>query len=293
MTVIDKVAYTVVSNNAPIDTTPAWQSGKSYQVDDKVKYKGQIYICAKANQGSVAPDKSTVEEWVNVGDPNETKFRDKFINTQTKKSDGTLEIVIRIDSSFVNAFALFNVDAKKVSIFDNSNNLIFEKNLTSSEPISNWWQYFFGAGFTYKSDLWFLSEIDYNENIKIVIEPNDKGANLGHLIVGKQIVLGHTEAEFSIKIIDYSKIMEDPYGNIHIREGKKAKYADTNITMPTSQIDFNRQTLARLEKPTLFIGDEKSNGFESLTILGFSDDLEIISTSGEFSTTKLSIKGVI
>ncbi|QKG29725.1 hypothetical protein [Campylobacter sp. RM16187] len=292
MTVVDRVAYTIVNNNAPIDTTPAWQSGTSYQPDTKVKYKDQIYICAIANQGSVTPDKM-VKEWVNVGNPNETKFQDKFINTQTTKSDGNLEITINVPSSFINAFALFNVDAKKVSVFDNLNDLIFEKEMTESEPISNWWQYFFGAGFTYKSDIWFLSEIDYNENIKIVIEPNEKGANLGHLVVGKQIKIGDTEAQFSIKIIDFSKVSRDPYGNLHIREGKKAKYADVNVIMPTSQVDFNRQILASLEKPALFVGDEKSGGFESLTILGLYEDLEIIAESGEYSTTKLSIEGVV
>lgn len=292
MTVVDRTKYDIITNNADIDDTPLWQGGKSYKTDDKVKYENQIYACARATSEAVAPSKA-VESWVNMGNPNETKFEDKFINTQTKKSGGNLEITINIPKSFINAFAMFNVDAKKVSLFDNDDNLIFEKIMTTSEPISNWWQYFFGAGFTYKSDLWFLSKADYNENIKIVLEPNEKGANLGHLVVGKQIRIGGTESTFVIKIIDYSKIVEDAYGNVHVREGKKAKYAEVNVIMPTEQIDFSRQILASLPKPSLFIGDENSDGFESLTILGFFDDLEIESEGAEYSETKISIKGVI
>uniref|UniRef100_UPI00147432B8 hypothetical protein n=1 Tax=Campylobacter sp. RM16191 TaxID=1705728 RepID=UPI00147432B8 len=114
-------------------------------------------------------------------------------------------------------------------------------------------------------------------------------------VVGKKIWLGHTQAEFTAKSLDYSKKIEDAWGNIYIRDGKKAKYADVKVAMRTNQIDFNRKTLENLEKPALFVGDERSNGleFESLAIFGFCDDFEITHEGHDFSETVMNIQGVI
>lgn len=291
MTVVEKVKFEVVANNAKPDDTPAWQSSKSYSPDDRVLFEGKIYVCAVANTNK-KPDVS-INEWSEMGNPNPTKFIDKYINTQTKSGGGNLEITIDVKDGFVNSFAMFNVDASRITVYDQNNEIIAQKSMTVRDTVTNWWQYFYGGSFSFRNDAWYIGDIDYKGKIKFVLEPNDKGANLGHLIVGKKIFLGWTQAEFAVKNIDYSKIVENPWGGVYIREGQTAKYADVSITMKTSQLDFNRKVLARVGKPTLFVGHEKESGFESLTIFGFHDDLEIRSTGAEYSETKLSIKGVI
>ena len=56
MTLVEKTSYTVTSNNAPPENTPAWQANRSYAVDDKVLFLNKIYICAKPNNGESAPN---------------------------------------------------------------------------------------------------------------------------------------------------------------------------------------------------------------------------------------------
>lgn len=292
MTVVKKAEYKVVSNNAKSDDTPAYVSGTAYKVGDRVKHKEKIWACARptSKEPGTAP-----EEWAEMGNTNPTKFQDKMINSQTKNGQDNLEITINIENGFANAFAFFNVDARRILIYDQQNNPIYEKNMTTRDVSQNWWQYFYGGGFSFRADAWLLSQLDYSGNIKFVLEPNEKGANLGHLVVGKKVWLGHTQAEFAAKSLDYSKKIEDPWGNIYIRDGKKAKYADVKVVMPTPQIDFNRKTLENLEKPALFVGDERSNGleFESLAIFGFCDDFEITHEGHDFSETVMSIQGVV
>ena len=71
MTVVEKVKFEVVANNAKPDDTPAWQSSKSYSPDDRVLFEGKIYVCAVANTNK-KPGIS-INEWSEMGNPNPTK----------------------------------------------------------------------------------------------------------------------------------------------------------------------------------------------------------------------------
>ena len=293
MTIVERVKYLVKLNNADADTSPNWQSGTSYKRVDKVNHNGKIYTCAVANSSSTPPDLN-IHEWVDTGNPNPTKFQDNIINTQTKKSDGNLEITIDIESGFANTFAFFNVDAKRILIYDRQGSLIYEKSMTMRDAVSTWWQYFFGGSFSYRSDIWFLSPNDYKGEIKIVLEPNEKGANLGHLNVGKRIHIGHTLWEPEVSFIDYSKKITDDWDNSYIRKGKTAKYADIAAVTPTSGVDFVKKTLEKnVGEATLFIGDERDNGFECLTIFGILKDPKITISNSQYCEMNLSLEGVI
>lgn len=293
MTVVEKVAYTVVSNNADAETAPNWQSGSSYTRGTRVKYQDKIYTCAVPNSSTIPPNQN-INEWVDTGNPNPTKFQDGIINTQTKKSSGNLEITIDIQNGFANTFAFFNVDAKAIKIYNQNNELIFDKAMTMREAVSNWWQYFYGGGFSFKSDTWFLSPLDYKGQVKFVIEPNEKGANLGHLAIGKRISIGHTLWEPKISTLNYSKKITDEWGNTYIRQGKTAKYADIAAVVPTRSVDFVKRTLDKNSgEMTLFIGDERDNGFECLTVFGVLKEPEIVLSNSQYCEMNISLEGVI
>lgn len=292
MTFVERVPYTIVSNNAKPDTTPAWDSGKKYQPGEHAIYNGKIYACAISNTGK-RPDIS-INEWSKMGDPNPTKFQDEFVNTQTKNGQDALEIVLNIVGSFANSLALFNMDGRKVTVYDRHNNIIYEKALTTRDVISSWWQYFFGGSFSFRNDIWFIGKIDYSGNVKFVIEPNEKGANLGHLVIGKKVFLGHTLWEPEISTIDYSKKITNDWGNTYFRKGKTAKYADMQVVLPTQSADFVKKTLEKaVGEPNLFIGDERDKGFESLTIFGSVKDATITLPNTEYSEMSISIEGII
>ena len=209
------------------------------------------------------------------------------------KTNQPLEIEIQIDG-WADSFALFNVDGAKVYIHsENETNTIFSKSMVLRDEVASWWQYFYGKSFSYRNDVWFLGDKEYTGKFFIVIEPNEKGASLGHFVIGKKAQIGETEAKFELKTLDFSKINQDAWGNTHIVQGKTAKYADVNVIIPTRKIDHIKKTLERASKPTLFIGDERENGFESFVILGYYDDFTISSENFTFSQLKLSIKGVI
>lgn len=293
MTLVEKVPYTIVSNNAKPDNTPAWQSGTAYVWGQKVIYNDKIYTCAVGNSSTTPPDKN-INEWAETGNTNPTKFQDDIVNTQTENGQDNLEIKINIDNNFVNGIAFFNMDGKKVSIYDRNSVLLYEKSLTTRDVINTWWQYFFGGAFTFINDVWYLSSLDLSGDIKMVIEPNEKGANLGHLVVGKKRFLGHTLYEPAISILDYSKKITDEWGNTRVREGKTAKYASVRVVMPTGQVDSNQKILARnAGKLCLFIGDERDQGFESLSIFGLYKDMEMVIPNADMSELDINLEGVI
>ena len=292
MTLVEKTSYTVTSNNAPPENTPAWQANRSYAVDDKVLFLNKICICAKPNNGKSAPN-MTVDEWVEAGSPNPTRFQDEYVNTQTK-SDTRLEIVISVPEASVNSFGLFNVDGAKILIYDKNDTLIFERALATRNDSASWWQYFFGAVFNFRNDVWHLGDVDYSGRIKIVIEPNEKGANLGHLVVGRKIFLGDTLYEPSVSMIDYSKEFTDDWGFTRLRKGATAKYCAVKVIVPSPQVDFVEKTLARTAgELNLFIADEREDGFECLAVFGYFKDKEVVISNAQTSELSINLKGVI
>ena len=145
MTLVERVRYVVTANNAPAETTPTWQTGANYLPDDKRVFGDRIYVCAKANKGEKNPTQ-TVDEWVDMGAINPKRFEDEYVNTQTKSATA-LNLTLNIPSGFVNSFAFFNTDGRKITILDRNDAVIFEKELTVRDVVSNWWQYFFGGSF--------------------------------------------------------------------------------------------------------------------------------------------------
>ena len=159
MTLVERVRYVVTANNAPAETTQAWQAGANYLPDDKRVFGDRIYVCAKANKGEKNPTQ-TVDEWVDMGAINPKRFEDEYVNTQTKSATA-LNLTLNIPSGFVNSFAFFNTDGRKITILDRNDAVIFEKELTVRDVVSNWWQYFFGGSFSYRNDVWRVGDTDY------------------------------------------------------------------------------------------------------------------------------------
>lgn len=292
MTLVERVRYVVTANNAPAETTQAWQAGANYLPDDKRVFGDRIYVCAKANKGEKNPTQ-TVDEWVDMGAINPKRFEDEYVNTQTKSATA-LNLTLNIPSGFVNSFAFFNTDGRKITILDRNDAVIFEKELTVRDVVSNWWQYFFGGSFSYRNDVWRVGDTDYGGQIKIKIEPNEKGSNLGHLVIGKKVFLGKTLWEPEVSNLDYSKKITDDWGNTKMRKGKTAKYVSAKIVLPSSQVDFVNKTLQKAAgELNLFIGDEREDGFECLSVFGAAKDASITITNSQTSELNLNIEGVI
>lgn len=295
MTLVEKVKFAVSENNAPAETTPQWQGGESYVVDDRVQHSGRVYACARNNTGAVAPNLSPFD-WEDMGATNPLRFCDEYINTQTKGEPGqTLRLKLGLSEGSINSFGFFGVDGQKITVKDKNENVIWSRSLAGKEESSSWWQYFFGTKFINRNDVWFLGEADYDTSVSIEIEPaGNKAVAIGHLVIGKKIFLGDTAAKPKVSISDYSREITNDWGVTKLRKGATAKYCAIEVVVPTSEVDFVEKTLARTAgELNLFIASERENGFECLAVFGFFRDHELIIANSQTSSLNINLKGVI
>lgn len=292
MTIIENVGYTIVSNNAPADTAVVWDGSTQYQPKDAVRHQDKIYWALKENTNK-EPDKSP-DEWMYYGLPNELKFKDEFINTQTKSNE-TLTITIDSGANFVNSFVFLNIDGKKISVSHNDM-VIFEKELTRREYIDSWWQYFYGGEqtFSFLTGVWFVDhKNEYRGQITIKIEHSVKGANIGHIQIGRKFFIGHVLLEPQITLLDYSKKVKDEWGRLEYRDGLSAKYIDFSVVVKSDRIDAIREKLEKNRGLIMFLGDEREKSFKSLNIYGFYRDMTMVINNLKYSEINVSVEGVI
>lgn len=292
MTILKPVNFTLVSNTFINEQIPLFNHETTYKKDDELIYGTQIYKCVNDNIKTQNPAKD-IKNFVDMGAINKYRFMDKYINTQSSDENDS-EIILKVDK-FVSSIAFFNINAANVKVegIDINGVIKFSKKLNLTYKKSrSWWEYFFGKWY-FKSDAVIEFE-PFVGNIKITLKKNKIGSALGHVILGNNYFVGDTIYSPKVGILDYSKINANEWGDKELIKGKNAKYADISIAVKNEMIDEVRRELSDIAGTlALFIGDERSYGYDSLNIFGFYKDFNIIIDDGQYSICQISVEGII
>lgn len=288
MYIISPTKFNIISNNAKNSNIPEYSSQTTYKRGDEVNYENDIYKATKETTNE--NPKNEIFTWVKIGKDNKYKFLDEYINTQTV---GDKSLKVQIDFlEYVDTFAFFNTKCQKIRIKHNQKE-IFNKKMQQRKNSLNWFNYFFEFEALELKDFWFLNPFVIKKGFEFELVSEEDVA-LGGFLAGKKVFLGNTLVTPKISLIDYSKVITDEWGNSFFRKGKTTKYASVSVAIENSRIDFIRNELEKIVgTPTLFLCDQRDDGYESLNIFGSFSDFDIIIENGTHSQMNLTIKGVI
>jgi len=300
----------LIYSNISEDAYSEYDSSATYNTGDRVyvtkesdgtteRTPHEIYeSLTDNNTGNYPPDNP--DKWGRIGATNRWKMFDKYTTTQTE-SDSSIEVVVGF--SLCDTFALFGLDATTVDwyLYDgdytDSGNLITSGNIDLSEPVGNWYEYFYGD-IEYKTEIYINNIPNYlNGQLRVVINNSAANTKCGMLCIGREVFLGLTQYDVSTSITDYSRKKVDEWGNIYLKKGNYAKKVECDFWLDSGQVDFVRKKLADVRAtPTIFnVNNDalQDNSFSSLIVYGFYKDFNIIIPGHSYSKCSLEIEGII
>lgn len=289
----DSVEYfnTVISTNAVDETIAEFDDTATYNINDKVKI-GDLkrYYVSKIDGNTDYPYGSA--NWVDMGALNSYSCFDSHINTVTR---ATSDLIIEIDTSSATKLALINlkhVTEVTIEITDKSDN-------TSKTEVISLRDYGVHSIYDYaykpfrdKTKLFYDLEWLPSATAKITM-PCANEISVGMIITGTEEDAGISLIGSSVGFKDFSVINTDDWGNTTFVPRGVADLIDADIIIDSVSIDAVLDTFRNARAQlSLFIGDERDKGYESMSTVGFVQDIKIPIdvTKSQYS---ISIIGVI
>jgi len=284
----------ILSTDALDKANTDWDSTTTFAKDSWVRVAGlkRVYRCASdTSTNQYPPANPTV--WIDYGATNSYKLFDDIIGSQTEFDTS---MTIEIGSNRINMMAFLNMD--NVSSMD-----ITQTDLNTNETytrtidlvyygVLSLYDYWYKP-LSYRRDL-VISDLQFLVNAKLTIVFNSSGiGKVGAVVSGLADTLGLTLFGSKVKLKDYSKYSTDDYGNTSFAKRGYARIITGQVLVDTNVIDETiTKVSSRRGDLTLYVADEREDGFGSLTTLGYIETLELEPTP---SKTKypITIIGVI
>ncbi|WP_162166765.1 hypothetical protein [Campylobacter fetus] len=285
MTAVEQVEFNLIATNAVDEEYKQYVKGLSVKSGEFIIYKGKIY---KAATDTTTTDKTPDIDIVNFsefGYINSLRFCDEIINTTTNHESGDLIITIK-PTQRIDIISFLNTSAGAVFVDDGE----FKSEYRQS---TSWWEYFFTP--TKQKNDFHIKLSPTSNQITIRLTQGKDGIKVGKIVTGKRRYIGASLWEAEVSTISYTKKTTDEWGNSAIRKGKTAKRASYNVIVDTNMCDWAYKTLNKINENglALFIGDERDEGFEMLTIYGIMSDITFGLNNSQKSELKLTLEGVI
>jgi hypothetical protein len=247
-----------------------------------------------ANTGNYPPDNTggTTPWWLEIGATNAWKMFDTQVGTQTSQADG---IVVETAPGRINSLALLNISAASVAITltDPTDGVVYSETVStvSASGINDWYAYFFEP-IVRDSELVKLDIPAYSAaTLKVEFIEVGETVACGMMVVGNKKLLGMTQWQPEISILDYSRKETDAFGNPTLIVRKSARLLNADIVLPTSYVNEVRKTLTDYRAtPAVWAGDPD---FQSTIIYGFYRSFSLVLSGPSTSDCNIEIEGLI
>lgn len=303
MKVIQPNTLTIVSSSlAESDATdgPEWASGTTYAARALVRYQHKRYASIVAsNVGNNPASTSTGtlnDKWRLLGATNLYACIDDTVSTQTVLDGIDQTMTITVPFSRATSFGLLNVDAAEVHVVvkDDQGDIYFDKTYSMTKDLTSFsaYQYCFYP-------LEAAHEIVETEvpmpvigTLTVTLSGNNLG--IGHVVNGRAFTIGQTKYSAYVGETDYSRKVTDDFG---VTTFVKRAYAAT-MSLPIYLHPDNSDGVIKImhdirATPSLFIGDNRDEGFQSLTIYGWKEDFRMVYAGPNEMEFTLDIQGLI
>lgn len=117
---------------------------------------------------------------------------------------------------------------------------------------------------------------------------------IGHVVCGRTSVLGKTKYGAEVGETDYSRKETDEFGVTTFIRRASASNMSLPLYLHPDQSDAVKRILTNLRAtPALWVGDNRDEGFEALTIWGWKEEHRLVYAGLNEIEFKLDIQGLI
>lgn len=307
MKVVEANALTLtacsIAESDAADGAP-WSSATTYARDALVRYNHVRYQSLVAsnvgNDPSVEANTSgTDKKWRILGATGPYKMLDDFMETQTVGTAGT-PLTFTVPYDMADAFTLINLSADSVTVKitdgEGGEGVLFEETIEMVEDISSLSLYEYcyskidNRTELTRSDVLF----GIGGTLEVTINAEIQAPAIGHVVVGTTTTLGITKFEAETGVSDYSKKIVDEFGVAKLEVGPFATPIKLPLYLHPDQNDYVTRKLKYLRaKPCLWIGDNRDDGHEALTVFGWLQDWRSVYRGTNEQQLALEIQGLI
>jgi hypothetical protein len=286
----------LTSTTVPENDFPAWASGTSYIVGDKVILTSthKIYQALIANSAS-SPDVNltgTSPKWLEVSATNAYKMFDPVYGTQTTTTSSMT--VVLTPGVTVDSIAVLNMLGTTLTISTTvGGTTAYSKTipLQTDTGVYDWASYFF-APIVAKTDAVQTDLLPYALQVITITLSGPGTVAIGNIAFGLKTPVGELEYGAKVGIIDYSRKDTDIYGNVVVTKRAFSKRISGQVLVEGAYVDQLMVSLAAVRStPVVWIGVE--TGFASLIVWGFYKDFEIDISYPTISYCSFTIEGIV
>lgn len=195
---------------------------------------------------------------------NRWKMFDQSYGSQTTNAESI--ILVLTPGVLINAVAFLNTSGTSIRVQQSVSGYDETVSL-QSHPVDNWYDWYYEE-LIIEDEALFLDIPPYaSSTLTITISAAGGTAACGVCVIGKEKQLGLTQWGMSKEIQDYSRVVENDFGDIELRRGTYAERLNLDVQLlPGSESEVVRQMKTHRAEPLVFVG---STEFSLSIVYGF------------------------
>lgn len=257
---------------------PAYSGAVTYALGDIVSsISTNVHLLyeslAAANLGNPLTDAT---KWLHLGSPkvttgtpynstNRWKMFDQSYQSQT--TNGGSIVVSFTPGTIVTAAAFLNLNAVSITLSQTISGWSETRSL-NSHPVNNWYDWWYEE--LIQEDKALFTDIPpYAASVitATITGATNGTASCGVAVIGKMKQLGTTQWGMSASIDDYSRVVENDFGDIELRQGAYSEKLSLDVHVAAgSENEVVRQMKAHRAVPVVFVG---STAYSHSTVYGY------------------------
>ncbi|PZP11496.1 MAG: hypothetical protein DI602_11450 [Aliarcobacter butzleri] len=296
MLLVPKDELVLLSSNVPTieDGIEVFDSSKTYNLGKTVQKDECIFESVKSENKDVPLANQTSPSWLYKGKVNKLRMFDDYMSTVTKYP----EIICEFRVSDIDTVAFFNLQAisVKVELYDRNEILLYSLEKDAyKRNVTNWYEWTVQKPI-YERTLFFKGlPFTLNCRLKITIKNPNDFAQCGYFMYGRSLDLGLTLLEpkptSSIRNLLSKERQSD--GTVNFSNSRLYKRVTLNVVVESFRITEIQNILEDYTvTPCLFIGVERDDSLNALTVFGFYKDFDK-PIGLDYTQYQIEIEGIV
>lgn len=256
---------------------PVYSAAVTYALGDTVSsISTNVHLIYESlAAGNIGNALTNTAKWLHIGSPkvttgiaynstNRWKMFDQTYGSQTTNAESI--IITLTPGVLINAMAFLNTSGQSIRIQQSISGYDHTIQL-QTHPVNNWYDWYY-EDLIQEDEALFIGIPPYiSSTLTVTITATGSTAKCGICVIGKEKLLGWTQWGLNTSIQDYSRVIENTFGDIELRRGSYASRLNLDVhLMPGSESEVVRQMKDHRAEPLVFVG---STQFSMSIVYGF------------------------
>lgn len=262
---------------------PAYSAAVTYALGGTVSSIGTNthLLYESLTAGNVGNALTDATKWLHVGSPkvttgdpynstNRWKMFDQSYGSQTENAESI--VVVLTPGVLINTMAFLNTEGVSIRL-QQSVSGYDQTILLQTHGVDNWYDWYYEELIN-EDEALFIGIPPYAAStLTITIAAPGGTAKCSGCVIGKEKILGTTQWGMSKEIQDYSRVVENDFGNIEMRRGQYAERLNLDVHLAAgSESEVFRQMKAHRSEPLVIVG---STEFALSIVYGFIEAWQV------------------